>query len=59
MVIEATTPPYIDSTWTSVLGSNTLIYVPDEAVSTYENHADWSSFEHIYPISEYQGNLPV
>lgn len=58
MVVEATTPPFIDSTWTSVLGSDCPIYVPDGAVSAYQNDANWSAMI-IYPISEYSGNLPV
>ena len=56
MVIEATTPPFIDSTLTS--GIDFTVYVPDGAVSAYENDVNWSDIT-IYPISEYSGNLPV
>lgn len=58
LVIEATTPP------TTSMGSSGHedlqgIYVPDAALSAYQ--AAWGSTfsDIIYPISEYQGNLPV
>jgi hypothetical protein len=58
LVIEATTPP------TTSMGSSGHeylqgIYVPDAALSAYQ--AAWgSTFSGIiYPISEYEGNLPV
>lgn len=58
MVVEATMPPEVGG-----LGSvlhDALIYVPDAAVNTYEEDVSWGEMiGNIYPISEYQGNLPV
>lgn len=57
LVIEATTPP---TTSMGTSGHEDLqgVYVPDDSVSTYKTA--WGNFVHlIYPISEYQGNLPV
>ena len=58
LVCLATTPPQVEG-----LGSNipdALIYVPDAAVNTYKEGVSWSEMiGNIYPISEYQGNLPV
>lgn len=51
LVILAETPP--QCAFYSMFGS---VYVPDNAVSTYESQ--WSGIP-IYPISEYQGLLPV
>ena len=57
LVIEATTPP------TTSMGSSGHeglqgIYVPDESLTAYQSA--WGAFgDHIHPISEYQGNLPV
>ena len=58
MVVEATTPPQVEGLG-SVIG-DALIYVPDAAVNTYEEDGSWGEMiGNIYPISEYQGNLPV
>lgn len=58
LVVEATTPPTIDSTYFSGLVAE--IYVPDESVNDYKAHSDWASLiGQIHPISEYSGNLPV
>lgn len=58
MVVEATTPPQIIGL-SSVL-ADAYFYVPDDAVNTYKNDGYWSEVaSNIYPISEYQGNLPV
>jgi hypothetical protein len=55
LVIEAATPPTTSIDWSSI---TPVIYVPDNAVSVYQTA--WSvMLEHIKPISEYQGNLPV
>jgi hypothetical protein len=36
------------------------IYVPTGSVDTYKASTGWSDFaSQIYPISEYQGNIPV
>lgn len=51
LVILAETPP--QCAFYNMLGG---VYVPDNAVSTYESQ--WSGVP-IYPISDYQGNLPV
>jgi len=57
LVIEATTPP-TTSMGTSGYEDLQGIYVPDAALSVYQTA--WSNFGSlIYPISEYQGNLPV
>lgn len=56
LVIEAATPPTISIGFSNVTAS--AIYVPDSAVNTYKS--DWPDLQsHIYPISEYSGNLPV
>lgn len=55
VVVEAATPPTISVEWSDFVG---YIYVPDNAVSVYQTA--WSdASSSIYPISEYQGNLPV
>jgi hypothetical protein len=55
VVIEAATPPTISVDWSDFVGD---IYVPDNAVSVHQTA--WSdASSSIYPISEYQGNLPV
>ena len=57
LVIEATTPP-TTSMGTSGYEDLQGIYVPDAALSAYKTA--WYNFSDIiYPISEYQGNLPV
>lgn len=56
LVIEAPTPPTVSLDWSSF--SCSAIYVPDNAVSVYQNA--WSTVsDRINPISEYSGNLPV
>lgn len=58
MVVEAETPPYAEGLGSSFSGDG--IYVPDSAVNAYKANSEWGSKEEIiYPISEYQGNLPV
>ena len=56
LVLEETTPP------TLIFGASDLmaqaIYVPDSSVSIYES--TWVDLaSRIYPMSDYQGNLPV
>lgn len=56
-IFEGTVPPGGNF---SVSGGNFHIYVPDSAVNTYKQSERWSSFAaSIYPISEYQGNIPI
>lgn len=56
-IFEGTVPP---SGSFSLSGGNFHIYVPDSAVNTYKQSERWSSFAaSIYPISEYQGNIPI
>jgi hypothetical protein len=56
LVVEAATPPTTSIDWSSMHGK--VFYVPDNAVSAYQ--AAWNQVVgNIYPISEYQGNLPV
>ena len=56
LLLEETTPPSF------VLYScdAPFIYVPDSAVNTYKSASGWSSIEdHISPISQYSGDIPV
>ena len=56
IVVEAATPPTASIDWSSIHGK--VFYVPDNAVSVYQTA--WNQVVgNIYPISEYQGNLPV
>ena len=56
VVVEVATPPTTSIDWSSMHGK--VFYVPDNAVSVYKTA--WYEVESsIYPISEYQGNLPV
>jgi len=58
LVCLATTPPEVGGL-TSVL-AGAYFYVPDSAVNTYKSAEGWGEVAaNIYPISEYQGNLPV
>jgi hypothetical protein len=58
LVIEATTPPTLSSSYAS--GLSATIYVPDESVDAYKSASGWlGNANQIHPISEYQGNLPV
>ena len=58
IVVEAETPPYVEGLGSSFQGDG--IYVPDSAVNTYKAASGWNDkTEIIFPISEYQGNLPV
>ena len=58
MVVEAETPPYVEGLQSSFGGDG--IYVPDSAVNTYKTTSGWDDKASIiFPISEYQGNLPV
>lgn len=57
LVIEATTPP---STSMNQSAFAHPVYVPDSALSTYQNDGTWGEWgEFLQPISEYQGNLPI
>ena len=56
VVVEAATPPTQSFDWSSM--HDVDFYVPDNAVSVYQTA--WNQVVgNIYPISEYQGNLPV
>lgn len=58
MVVEAETPPSVEGLGSSFGGDG--IYVPDSAVDAYKAANEWGSkAEIIFPISEYEGNLPV
>lgn len=55
VVVEAATPPTISVEWSDFAGD---IYVPDNALSVYQTA--WNEkASNIFPISEYQGLLPV
>ena len=59
LVIEATTPP---STNLNESGFPYPVYVPDSALSAYQNHSTWYEWNgegFLRPISEYSGNLPI
>lgn len=58
LVIMASTPPEVAADLSALNAQN--LYVPDAAVSAYENSA-WSAggVLTILPLSEYEGNLPV
>lgn len=58
LVVESTTPPYFEGMYSVLSGTLEAIYVPDEAVGTYEEATDWDQFP-IYGISDYSGNLPI
>lgn len=59
IVVEAETPPYVEGDLESSFEGDG-IYVPDSAVNTYKSAFEWSTKASIiFPISEYQGNLPV
>lgn len=58
MVVEAETPPLVEGLGSAFHGDG--IYVPDASVDAYKSASEWGSKEEIiYPISEYQGNLPI
>lgn len=57
LVIEATTPP-TTSLNDSAFDRFQAVYVPNSAVSAYQS-AWGNQFSSIYPISQYQGNLPI
>lgn len=60
LVVDSTTPPSSIGTWSDLNPNLTAVYVPDEAVNAYKSDGFWGSIEdNIYPISEYQGNLPI
>lgn len=54
VIFESTTPPSL----TIPSSDFPYIYVPDSAVNTYKS--EWGIISvNIYPISEYQGNIPT
>lgn len=58
LVIEVATPPTTSLDFSSFTASQ--VFVPDSAVNTYKSTIGWSSISNkIYPISDYEGNLPV
>lgn len=58
LVIEATTPPSTELGGSDMPVDN--IFVPDESVNAYKAASGWSDRAGvIFPISDYQGNLPV
>lgn len=58
LVIMASTPPEA-SVDTSAFTVSGAIYVPDDAVSAYQNTVWSGPGKTILPLSEYEGNLPV
>ena len=57
IILEETTPPSIVSAPSGMRGG---LYVPDSAVNTYKTAAGWDSMSsYTYPISDYQGKIPV
>lgn len=60
LVVDSTTPPSSIGTWSDLNPNLDAVYVPDEAVNAYKSDGFWETIENnIYPISEYQGNLPI
>lgn len=58
LIFESATPPTLNINWSAV--NVTAIYVPTNAVSTYDNDPQFSQKQgSIYSISEYEGILPV
>lgn len=58
LLFESATPPTLNINWSAV--NVTAIYVPTNAVSTYDNDPQFSQKQgSIYSISEYDGILPV
>ena len=58
VVVLATTPPELTLDGSSWMPN--AIYVLDDAVNTYKAASVWNQKEgQIYPLSDYQGNLPV
>ena len=58
LVVEATTPPLIEGFGSAQPDAS--VYVPDDAFNTYMQASGWGdSLSHIYPISQYSGNLPI
>lgn len=58
IVVEAETPPHVEGLASAFDGDG--IYVPDSAVNAYKTASGWDEMKDIiFPISEYQGNLPV
>lgn len=59
MILETETPPtvtFVDSDISNIVG----IYVPDSAVNAYKSASVWESFSSkIFPISDYEGDIPV
>lgn len=56
IIIQRNTPPTIENKVFNNTNSTFVIYVPDEAVSTYKAASGWSSYaSRIKGISEYQG----
>lgn len=57
IILEETTPPTL---YSSLSGFGSGIYVPTESVNAYKSAEGWGDFMiQIYPISDYQGNIPV
>jgi len=57
IILNSTTPPSIAII---PFGTNTNIYVPDDALSAYKMDENWSDFEdNIYPKSQYTIDLSV
>lgn len=58
LIFESATPPTLNTDWSDI--NVTAIYVPTDAVSTYDNDPQFSQKKgSVYSISQYQGNLPV
>lgn len=56
LVLESSTPPSTLFNYSEK--GIPYVYVPDNAVSDYENDSVWGEYE-ILPISQYSGNLPI
>lgn len=57
LIVLAETPPYLEYSLSGFYGN---LYVPDDYVDTYKEDGTWGEISsRIYPLSEYEGNLPV
>lgn len=62
IVVNNSTPPTVSQSFSSVNDSLLEVYVPDDALTEYSETEGWSEINRrnkLFPISDYQGNLPV
>lgn len=57
LIINRRTPPTVVCALSGTVCH--MMFVPDEAINAYSNWVDFVEMSVIYPLSEYEGNLPV